>query len=67
MAKPIHKLVFSAMGMLSALPGLAALGRCSGGACSSCLGCAGAGIFAIVALAVGKIMRTAKEDGNGMA
>ncbi len=44
MEKLKHKLLYAAFGAFTGLVGLISLSKCSGGACKSCLRCAGAGI-----------------------
>ena len=47
-----NKIVYSALGMSGGAAGIALTARCSGNACASCFGCAGAviGILAVTAI-----------------
>ncbi len=61
------KLVSTALGASSCMAGLLSLSKCSGGACSSCFGCAGtaAGVLLLVLFSRSKANK--KEANNGMA
>lgn len=60
------KIFYSAIGLTSGLTGFLNLSGCSGGACSSCVGC-GAGIgIGILLIAVIKKLKGENND-NGVA
>ncbi len=62
-----NRLLYTALGASSGLTGLASFSRCSGNACTSCFGCAGAGIGVLLIVIFNKIRRSKQEDNNGMA
>lgn len=67
MEKLRNRLLYTALGASSGLTGLASFSRCSGNACTSCFGCAGAGIGVLLILLLNKFGRSKQEDNNGMA
>lgn len=59
-----HKLLYGLLGATSGLSGLVSLARCSGGTCTSCFGCAGAGVgIALIVLMNRMKGRGGKNDG----
>ena len=56
-----HKIIAGALGATGSLTGLALFSRCAGGACSSCFGCAGAGVALILA---GLWSKSKEEEGD---
>lgn len=61
------RLVSSALGASGGLAGMLSLSNCTGGSCTSCFGCAGAGVGILLLVLYGKMKRTTMEDNNGMA
>ncbi|MFA4828662.1 MAG: hypothetical protein WC855_03890 [Thermodesulfovibrionales bacterium] len=62
-----NRLLYTALGASSGLTGLASFSMCSGNACTSCFGCAGAGIGVLLIVLLNKFGRSKQEDNNGMA
>lgn len=62
-----HRLLYTAVGASSGLTGLVSFSRCSGNVCTSCFGCAGAGIGVLLILLLNKFGRSKQEGDNGMA
>lgn len=60
------KLLGAAIGASEGVAGMVSLTGCSGGACTTCLGCAGAGLGLVVLAILGK-KKTKTERKNGMA
>ncbi|MDO9288130.1 MAG: hypothetical protein Q7T83_05015 [Thermodesulfovibrionales bacterium] len=67
MEKFRNRLLYTAVGALSGLTGIASFSRCSGNACASCFGCAGAGIGVLLIVLLNKFRRSKQEGDNGMA
>lgn len=65
MADLKNKIFCSAIGAATGLSGLTSFSNCTGGACTACFGCAGAGV-SILLLAVIQKFRKGSKD-NGMA
>ena len=62
------KFISTAAGVSSSLAGLLTLSRCSAGNCSSCFGCAGAGVGILMLAVITRLKgRRKKEEENGMA
>jgi len=61
------KFVSAALGATGGMAGLLSLSGCPGGACSSCFGCAGAGLGVLLMFVYGRKNPDQKEDNNGMA
>jgi hypothetical protein len=62
-----HKIIAAALGATGSLTGLAVFSRCGGGACSSCFGCAGAGVALVLAGLLSKSKEEEKGDYDGLA
>lgn len=60
-----NKILYSALGASSGLTGLVSLARCSGAACTSCLGCAVPGIGILLITLFNKLKGEKRK--NGMA
>lgn len=67
MEKLRAKFVSTALGASSSLAGLLSLSKCSGNTCTSCFGCAGAGMGILLLVLFSKIKANHKEKNNGMA
>lgn len=61
------KFVSTALGASSSLAGLLSLSKCSGSACTSCFGCAGAGMGILLLVLFSRLKTDQKEENNGMA
>jgi hypothetical protein len=59
-----EKIIYGGAGASGGLAGLTAINRCGGGDCSSCFGCAIAGL-AIVVIALAGSIKKKKEKNNG--
>ncbi|OGW27729.1 MAG: hypothetical protein A2X59_13035 [Nitrospirae bacterium GWC2_42_7] len=58
------KFVSTALGASSSMAGLLSLSKCSGSTCTSCFGCAGAGIGILLVLMYSKLKTTKPEADN---
>jgi hypothetical protein len=65
MADLKSKILCSTIGAATGLSGLTSVANCSGGACTTCFGCAGVGVSILLLAAIQKF-RTRGKD-NGMA
>lgn len=61
------KFMSTALGASGSMTGLLSLSQCSGGACTACLGCAGAGMGILLLLLFNRVKGNNKEEGNGVA
>lgn len=61
------KFISTALGASSSLAGLLSLSKCSGSACTSCFGCAGAGMGVLLLVLFSRMRGNKKEEENGMA
>ncbi len=61
------KLVSTVLGASSCMAGLLSLARCSGGACTSCFGCAGTAAGILLLVLFNRSKANKKEAKNGMA
>jgi hypothetical protein len=61
------KLIASALGASSSLAGLLSLTKCSASNCTSCFGCAGAGVGVLMLVLFTRMKGNKKEETNGMA
>ena len=61
------KFVSTALGASGSMAGLLSLSKCSGSGCTSCFGCAGAGIGILLLVLFGRMKENQKEEKNGMA
>ncbi len=61
------KFVSTALGASSSMAGLLTLSKCSGSTCTSCFGCAGAGMGILLLVVFSRIRGKKKEENNGMA
>ena len=62
MGKLRRRVLYGGLGAASGLVGLTTVARCGGAACTSCLGCAGAGV-GLLAIALYQRVRGAGTDG----
>ena len=62
MEKLKDKLIYSAFGGIGSAAGLISLSRCSGNGCTSCFGCAGAGIGLLLIALFNKFKRGKSSD-----
>ena len=63
-----NKILYSALGASGGLAGISStMAPCIGGACTACLGCAGAGAALVLGVLLSKIRKPAKEDSNAVA
>lgn len=60
-----NKILFSALGISGGAAGIVLSARCSGNACTSCLGCAGIGAGLLLIVITKKLVGGQKN--NGMA
>lgn len=61
------KMTSAVLGASSGMAGLLSLSKCSGSACTSCFGCAGAGVGVLLLILLGRMSGKRKEEDNGMA
>lgn len=59
--------ISTALGVSSSLAGLLSLSKCPGSTCTSCFGCAGAGIGVMLLVLFNRMRTDGKEEKNGMA
>ena len=64
-----NKILYGALGASGGLAGISStMAPCvSGGACTACLGCAGAGVALALGVLLNKVRKPAKEDSNAVA
>jgi hypothetical protein len=67
MEKLRAKLVSTALGASGGMAGLLSLSKCSGGPCTSCFGCAGAGMGLLLLVLFNRMKENRKEEKDGMA
>ncbi len=61
------KFISTVLGASSSATGLLALSKCSNGSCTSCFGCAGAGIGILLLVLFSRMKINSKEETHGMA
>lgn len=61
------KVVATALGASGSMAGLLSLSKCSGSICTSCFGCAGAGVGILLIVLLRRIKGFKKEENNGVA
>ncbi|MDH4231384.1 MAG: hypothetical protein OEW04_05060 [Nitrospirota bacterium] len=61
------KFIPAALGASSSLAGLLSLSKCSGSTCTSCYGCAGAGVGILMLMLFSRMKGNKRGEKNGMA
>ncbi|MHB8882722.1 MAG: hypothetical protein ACYC69_14585 [Thermodesulfovibrionales bacterium] len=61
------KIISTALGASSSMAGLLSLSKCSGSTCTSCFGCAGAGMGILLLVLFSRMRMHKKEGSNGVA